>query len=212
MDVKLIVLDGPKAGHAIAVKHKSFVIGRDDDCQLRARSARISRRHCELIVSDTEVLLRDLGGKIGTLLNDERVAGEPQLHSGDTIKVGPLRFKVVMSASATGKARREQEDTKQPAAPTDEPAGPSAGDIDGWLSDEALPARPIKREPASPQHRRVDERVSADETTPSNDSDESAAGDEDGAAAPKFEQPPPPKSVNSSDAADEMLRRMRRGS
>ncbi|MCH8921783.1 MAG: FHA domain-containing protein [Planctomycetes bacterium] len=224
MDVKLIVLDGPKAGHGITVKRKSFFIGRGEDCQLRARSDRISRRHCELIVSETTVLLRDHSGKNGTFVNDKRVDGEQQLESGDRLKVGPLRFKIVMSASAGVKERPEeklrpaQKDTKPAASssdestkPSDESTKPSAGDIDSWLSDDDAPLKPLKplkRDPASPQRKRVDEAVTAD------DPDEAEADSQDDASAdPKSGKlPPPPKSINSREAADEMLRRMRRGS
>ena len=222
MDVRLIVLDGPKAGHGIKVKHKNFFIGRGEDCQLRARSGRISRRHCELIVSEASVLVRDLGGKNGTFINDKRVEGEQQLQSGDTLKVGPLRFKVVMSASAKVKKQPAKKDVKQ-AAPSSDPSsatssGASAGDIDGWLSDDTAPPPSAEREPASPQRRRVDKGVSpedegADEAASSTDSDDSEAGDENDVSESKFGKlPPPPKTANSRDAADEMLRRMRRGS
>ena len=214
MDVKLIVLDGPKAGHCITVKRKSFMIGRGEDCRLRARSDRISRRHCELIVSETKVLVRDHSGKNGTFVNDERVDGEQQLESGDRLRVGPLRFTIEIFASAEVKEQPKQEerpaqkDAKLAASSTDEPARPSAGDIDSWLSDDDAPLKPLKKEPAAPQRKRVDEAVA------SADSDDAEADEEDDASDDpnSGKLPPPPKSVNSRQAADEMLRRMRRGS
>ncbi|HEU4404579.1 MAG TPA: sigma 54-interacting transcriptional regulator [Polyangiaceae bacterium] len=45
-----------------------LVVGTGDDCDLVVPDARVSRRHCELRVTERGVLLRDLGSKNGTLL------------------------------------------------------------------------------------------------------------------------------------------------
>ncbi|MCU0684394.1 MAG: sigma 54-interacting transcriptional regulator [Polyangiaceae bacterium] len=45
-----------------------LVIGTGDDCDLVVVDSRVSRRHCELRVTERGVLLRDLGSKNGTLL------------------------------------------------------------------------------------------------------------------------------------------------
>jgi pSer/pThr/pTyr-binding forkhead associated (FHA) protein len=160
--------------------------------------------------------VRDLGGKIGTFVNGERVEGEQQLQPGDTLKVGPLRFEVVMSTPTQAEQRPKKRDKEPAAANTAEPNKPSAGDIDSWLSDDTSPTPTPERKPASPR-RRVDPSVSSDEassSTESTDSDGPQAGEENEDSDPKFGKlpTPPPKSANSRDAADEMLRRMRRGS
>jgi DNA-binding NtrC family response regulator len=44
------------------------VVGTGDDCDLVVVDARVSRRHCELRVTERGVVLRDLGSKNGTLV------------------------------------------------------------------------------------------------------------------------------------------------
>lgn len=100
MHVKLKVLHGmlkSKDGSAapdVAIKSRRFVIGAGADCQMRCPSGSISERHCEILVEDDGVLLRDLGSEAGTFLNDERIEDEQILKSGDRLRVGRLEFEL----------------------------------------------------------------------------------------------------------------------
>src|SRR5262245_49005347 len=97
MSVKLKVTDGASAGKEIKITREQFVIGRGEDCHLRPKSDAISRRHCILVLSQGGgVILRDLGSKNGTYVNEERVEGDRTLKSGDKLKVGPLEFQIVI--------------------------------------------------------------------------------------------------------------------
>jgi hypothetical protein len=57
-----------------------------------ANDSRISRRHAELLVSDTGLTLIDLGSKNGTLLNGARMAGQVALVPGDVMEFGSAKF------------------------------------------------------------------------------------------------------------------------
>lgn len=92
MDVILKVLDGAKIGAKIAVKKDLFLIGRSSKCHLCAGSTAVSRKHCAISRDGTRVLIKDLGSRNGTLVNDKKIDGEVELSSGDEITVGPLRF------------------------------------------------------------------------------------------------------------------------
>jgi len=68
MVVQLVVASGNRAGQIIPVSLEKFIIGRADDCHLKARSELISRYHCAILVGD-EVMVRDLGSRNGVRHN-----------------------------------------------------------------------------------------------------------------------------------------------
>ena len=73
-----------------------FLIGRSSQCHLRPTCPQVSRMHCELIVRDGYVAVRDLGSKNGTFVNNDRVVGEQQLLPGDELELGMCLFRVVI--------------------------------------------------------------------------------------------------------------------
>ena len=50
-----------------------IVLGKSDECNLAVADAKVSRRHCELRITERGVLLRDLGSRNGTFVRDVRV-------------------------------------------------------------------------------------------------------------------------------------------
>lgn len=100
MKVSLVVLTaGKAAGQTIPVTLTQFVIGRDPQCNLRPASALISKRHCALIQKNGRVYVHDFNSTNGTFINDEQIKGEKQLQNEDTLKLGPLSFKVLIESS-----------------------------------------------------------------------------------------------------------------
>lgn len=67
------------------------VLGRDRSVEYCLNHGSISRRHCELVVEDGRVRVRDLGSKSGTKINGVRVA-ESCLAEGDTLSAGDVGF------------------------------------------------------------------------------------------------------------------------
>jgi pSer/pThr/pTyr-binding forkhead associated (FHA) protein len=106
MKAKLCVLKGPSEGKEIAIPVSKFFIGRGEDCHLRPKSDAISRHHCAIIITDSQIAIRDFGSKNGTFVNDQRVENIAILNNGDKVVVGPLSFKLVLDHSLGG--------TKQP--------------------------------------------------------------------------------------------------
>jgi pSer/pThr/pTyr-binding forkhead associated (FHA) protein len=88
------VLAGAKEGTQIPLKKDKFVIGRASECTLRAGSSAISRRHCAIVRKDDAWIVRDLGSRNGTYLNDQTVEEPTALKVGDELRVGPLHFRV----------------------------------------------------------------------------------------------------------------------
>ncbi len=155
MKVQLKVITGTKSGQLIPVNVSRFLIGRADDCQLKPKSELISRYHCAITSEEGYVAIRDLGSKNGVYLNGERlVALEQELKNGDTLKIGPLEFEVVLSVGLKGETKskvgsvadvvnRIVEQSSSPAGrETVKSALPSSerpsdsGDITNWLMDD----------------------------------------------------------------------------
>ena len=78
-------------GLAYRVGSAGLAIGREADPQRRtvvlSGQSGVSRLHCEVILRDGELKLRDLSS-YGTFVNERRVAGETTLNRADVIRVG----------------------------------------------------------------------------------------------------------------------------
>jgi predicted component of type VI protein secretion system len=100
MKLSLVVLsEGKGQGQSIPITLSQFIIGRDPQCQLRPSSAVISKRHCAVISRAGKYYVRDFDSTNGTYLNEEQVKGERELANDDTLKVGPLSFRVAIEGS-----------------------------------------------------------------------------------------------------------------
>jgi predicted component of type VI protein secretion system len=100
MKLSLVVAQGVHAGKVIPVTSTEFIIGRDPQCQLRPASPAISKQHCALTVRDGKAFVRDCGSTNGTFINNEQVAGDREVKSGDRLKVGPLEFDLRIDVAA----------------------------------------------------------------------------------------------------------------
>lgn len=95
---ELKVVGGKHAGQVIPLNRRKFLIGREQDCQLRPNSDMVSRHHCVFSVDDFSVRLRDLGSTNGTLVNGEKIRRETVLEPGDRIVIGNLEFEYTVRA------------------------------------------------------------------------------------------------------------------
>src|SRR6266498_3910072 len=100
MKLSLVVVNaGKAAGQVIPIQLAQFVIGRDPQCNLRPASALISKRHCAVLIKNETAFLRDFDSTNGTSVNDVPLKGEIEIKDGDSLKIGPLEFRVVLEAS-----------------------------------------------------------------------------------------------------------------
>ncbi len=93
MDVKLIMFREDGSKREFSLVPGVSTIGRKKDCSIRIPLGVVSRRHAEIVVGDTAVLLRDLGAANGTYVNTKKIA-EEKLEPGDQIMIGPVVFTV----------------------------------------------------------------------------------------------------------------------
>jgi pSer/pThr/pTyr-binding forkhead associated (FHA) protein len=70
-------------------------IGRNGECGIQIKLGVVSRRHCQIIVRDNKVKVRDLGSSNGTYVNNRRIQ-EVSVGAGETLTVGPVIFTVVI--------------------------------------------------------------------------------------------------------------------
>jgi len=141
MQVRLKILQGANAGKELKIPAPKCVIGRGDDCHLRPQSDAISRRHCVIITTENEVVVRDLNSRNGTFVNGDRVAEEAVLLHGDNLRVGPLEFEMLIEQLPGSKGKRPRvADIKDAVTRTAEHSNAGStsdlGDIGQWL-DEA---------------------------------------------------------------------------
>ena len=95
MRVVLQVSNG-KTNLKRVVIQSDTVIGRSTDCQLRVASSLVSRKHCQISVSDARVSVTDLGSANGTFLNGKPLPPNvpTELSSGSEVSIGPVQFLV----------------------------------------------------------------------------------------------------------------------
>ena len=90
----LIVCNGKHSGREFVLPDREVVVGRDESCDIRLSSGRVSRRHCTLKPAPHGLTLCDLGSSNGTVVNGQAVVGTQVLEPGDRIRVGPWEFEV----------------------------------------------------------------------------------------------------------------------
>src|SRR5262245_62031704 len=217
MHVMLKILQGSKQGKEVKIPTPKCLIGRGEDCHLRPQSEAISRRHCVIITTENEVVVRDLGSRNGTYVNEEPVKQEAVLLHGDTLRVVPLQFEMIIEASPAKSKRPKVADIKEAVARTAEGSGiNSTSDLDDvtqWL-DEADTAEKTRRSTPETRQFRLDETIVPSDSDPGTQP--AAAGAAASAATlkrPEKQQPgklPPRPTTNKADsreAAADMLKK-----
>jgi len=76
----------------VAVETDPFIVGRDEDCELKLTDKRISRRHCEIRRGGDHIWIRDLGSTNGTFVNHKKIKQAELLEPGDLISIGKFKF------------------------------------------------------------------------------------------------------------------------
>jgi predicted component of type VI protein secretion system len=101
----------------------SSLIGRAAECQVRLALPEISRKHCQVTIQDSQVLVRDLGSANGTRLDGTTIPPgvDHVLAHGVVIEFGPLSCRVEIRSPGDenhGTVVASQEETTQPEWPS----------------------------------------------------------------------------------------------
>ena len=95
MDVVLVMFKADGTRRDFPIRQRKVVLGRTNTCDLRIPLSSVSREHCEIIVGDDEITVRDLGSSNGSFVNNDRIQ-EAKLSPGDELVIGPVVFTVVV--------------------------------------------------------------------------------------------------------------------
>ena len=68
-------------------------IGRSPDADFQISHPTVSSFHCELVLRESGVTVRDLESTNGTFVNDRRIS-EAELHEGETLRLGDVELLV----------------------------------------------------------------------------------------------------------------------
>ena len=111
----LIITEGGKKGEIYPIISSPFKIGRMSDNDIVLKDKIISRYHAEIIINQDAYILRDLGSRNGTRVNDERITRK-NLTSGDKITIcnHTLSFDFKRE-DIFSKGKSKQPDTIKPA-------------------------------------------------------------------------------------------------
>lgn len=115
MTARLSVLSGPFAGKTIEFDSAKFLVGREEDCDLRPDSRLISRHHCVFLQDGYTLRLRDLGSKNGTFANGTRINGAVTLNDGDMLAIGEMMLKVDLSQVSPPASQQSADKTAKPS-------------------------------------------------------------------------------------------------
>jgi pSer/pThr/pTyr-binding forkhead associated (FHA) protein len=186
MLVKLKILKGPSVGKEVKLPGPKCLIGRGEGCHMRAQSDAVSRRHCVIVTSENEVVVRDLNSRNGTIVNEQRITEETVLLHGDIVRIGPLEFEVCIEKKAGKPKRPAVNDLKDVLARTAEAGSSSSttmelGDINKWLDEGDAVAKAARiADPETRQYKAgdTDPAISASSDTKAIDEAKKKAEDE----------------------------------
>jgi len=100
-----------------------FTVGRGEDANLFLNHPTVSRRHCRLLRRGGQVLVEDLGSRLGTFVGARRVEGTVLLADGDELRVGEVLVAVtIVDPEAAARARAQGVDTVAPPPARPAPA------------------------------------------------------------------------------------------
>ena len=93
----LMIRSGEQTGRVVQVTGGRFVIGRDEDCDLKLPDEKISRKHASLVTHpDGRVVVQDLGSTNGTFVDDQRITQPTEVRGDEQLRVGDTQM--VLSA------------------------------------------------------------------------------------------------------------------
>lgn len=94
MEVALVRVTPEGESQRVVLPKSRTVMGRQEGCGLRVPVAGVSRTHCEVIVENGSIVVKDLGSSNGTFVNQDRVSGSQPLTAGDLLSIGGQVFVV----------------------------------------------------------------------------------------------------------------------
>ncbi len=87
MNASLVFVLPDGSQKELPLKKSRLVVGRQEGVQIRLNTSSISRQHCEFMVNDSGISVKDLGSSNGTFVNKRRIT-QTVLAAGDIVGIG----------------------------------------------------------------------------------------------------------------------------
>ncbi len=91
-------LSGPKAGKEIILQPGLVVVGRESSCQIPVPAQSLSKKHAQILVKETEVVIEDLDSRNGTFIDGQQIK-KRELKAGDRVALSDVIFELRKKAS-----------------------------------------------------------------------------------------------------------------
>ena len=112
-------------GASWVLNRKVTGIGQNPDVEIRLADPAVSGLHAQIVMHESSLFIRDMGGGSGTWVNGEPVTAARRLFDGDTIALGATRF--VVRAPALTRARHTAHGAAERAPGIDVRSGSALG-------------------------------------------------------------------------------------
>ncbi|MCO6455107.1 MAG: FHA domain-containing protein [Pirellulaceae bacterium] len=89
----IVICSGTNQGQTFPLQKDCIVIGRQPDCDIPLASIACSRRHSQLVRTESGYSIEDLNSRSGTYVNYSRIQGRTALNDGDHIRVADVLLK-----------------------------------------------------------------------------------------------------------------------
>ncbi len=116
---KLVILTQGMTDRAHELKADRTTIGRVEDNTFQIAEPSVSSHHCEVLLRDNNVVIKDLDSTNGTYINNQKIA-ESVLKPGQTLRLGNVELRLDTGAPSAGGTPASA------PAPAPAPAGASA--------------------------------------------------------------------------------------
>lgn len=77
-----------RSARAFPLEYHTYIIGREDECDIVLPSQLVSRHHAKITAEDDGFAIEDLGSKAGTIINGKQISRKQLLFNGDQINIG----------------------------------------------------------------------------------------------------------------------------
>jgi phosphoserine phosphatase RsbU/P len=91
-EATLVLQNGDQAGTRYQLPADKSILGRHPDCHIMIDLGAVSRQHAQIVKVGPDYFVEDLKSRNGTFVNDQQIAGQTLLKSGDRIKICDLEF------------------------------------------------------------------------------------------------------------------------
>ena len=100
---KLVILTQGMTGRAHELNVDRTTVGRVEDNTFQIADPSVSSHHCEVLLRDGEVVIRDLNSTNGSYINDAQIT-ESVLKPGQKLRLGQIELKLETEGSAPAAA------------------------------------------------------------------------------------------------------------